>query len=228
MKKYIIVLMTILLVITCVGCGDVNTTNNNYSNDNYSSNESVSNVESVVEDDKPHGIDGLVDTSATPAGKTYTSLSGLAGETTEFYTDYSFQTKYKDTGKTGSSGNWKFIENGIIRKDNLSNVKYGYNDYFIYKDFLVGVSVDSDYGALIGDANNGYSNNHDNTAKRILGKDFTYEYITEYWKYKGSYSVIDERILKIDSYDLDDGDTYIFYLFIDNDNCVHQAYSKAN
>lgn len=226
MKKFLLVLLMISLVMACVGCGSENTTSTNYSNDNFSSNESVSNVESVVEDNKPHGIEGLVDTNGTPAGKVYKMVDGQ-GFTTEFFENYTCRATVDKTGQLKDFDDWKFIDDGKIRKIYRKD-KTVYSDYFVYSNYLVDIDVDSSWGKLEGNSQEGYKNDNSNIGDRILNSDGTYEYLAEYWQYKGTYSIEDDRVIRIDAYDLDDGDPYIIYLFIDNDNCAHLAYPEVN
>ena len=224
MKKFLIVLLTILLVMACVGCGSVNTTSNNYSNDNYSSDEHTSSVESTVEDHKPHGIDGLVDQNATPAGKVYDGIDG-PGFTTEFFDNYTCRATWIKTGELKDFDDWKFIGDGKIRKIYREDTSV-YDDYFMYKNYLVELSANSGWGTLEGDSQNGYTNNKNNDGDRILREDGTYEYITKYWQYKGIYKTMDERVLFIDAKD-ERGDPFPIYLFIDNDNLLHYAYPEV-
>lgn len=225
MKKFLTVLLAVCLLIVSVGCSSVNTITDNYTSDNFSSNESISNVESSVEDDEPHGIEGLVDLNGTPAGKVYSMIDGQ-GFTTEFFENYTCRATVDKTGQLKDFDDWKFIDDGRIRKI-YRNDKSVYSDYFIYSNYLVDVDVDSSWGKLEGNSQDGYHNSNSNTGDRILKSDGTYEYLAEYWQYKGTYSIEDDRVIRIDAYDLDDGDPYIIYLFIDNDNCAHLAYPEV-
>jgi len=225
MKRIFLDFFAVLLVVTCVGCGNANITNGNFSSENISSNEPISSVESIVEDNKPHGIIGLVDEDGSPAGKVYKMVDGQ-GFTTEFFENYTCRATVDKTGQLKDFDDWKFIDDGRIRKIYRKD-KSVYSDYFIYSNYLVDVEPDSSWGKLEGNSQDGYHNSNSNTGDRILKSDGTYEYLAEYWQYKGTYSIEDERVIRIDAYDLDDGDPYIIYLFIDNDNCAHLAYPEV-
>ncbi|MBE6738746.1 MAG: hypothetical protein E7565_00345 [Ruminococcaceae bacterium] len=225
MKRIFLGFFAVLLVVTCVGCGNANITNGNFSSENISSNEPISSVESIVEDNKPHGIIGLVDEDGSPAGKVYKMVDGQ-GFTTEFFENYTCRATVDKTGQLKDFDDWKFIDDGRIRKIYRKD-KSVYSDYFIYSNYLVDVEPDSSWGKLEGNSQDGYHNSNSNTGDRILKSDGTYEYLAEYWQYKGTYSIEDERVIRIDAYDLDDGDPYIIYLFIDNDNCAHLAYPEV-
>lgn len=224
MKKFLTVLLAVCLLIVSVGCSSVNTITDNYTSDNFSSNESISNVESSVEDDEPHGIEGLVDLNGTPAGKVY-NLIGGQGFTTEFFDNYTCRSKVVETGELKDFDDWEIIDDGKIRKIYRKD-KTIYSDYFVYGNFLVDIDVDSSWGKLEGNSQEGYTNNKMDAGDRILRKDGTYEYITKYWQYKGAYKVMDERVIFIDARN-EFGDPFLIYLFIDNDNLLHYAYPEV-
>lgn len=224
MKKIFLVLVAVLLVVSCVGCGSVNTTSNNYSNDNFSSDEPISSVESTVEDDIPHGIEGLVDEDGSPAGKVYKMVDGQ-GFTTEFFENYTCRATVDKTGQLKDFDDWKFIGDGKIRKIYRKD-KAVYSDYFVYSNYLVDVDVDSSWGKLEGNSQDGYHNSNSNTGDRILKIDGTYCYKPKYGEYSGTYKLIDERIIFIDAKDKW-GDLFPIYLFIDNDNLLHYAYPEV-
>lgn len=223
MKKRFLVLVAVLLAVSCVGCGSVNTTSNNYSNDNFSSDEPISSVESTVEDDVPHGIEGLVDEDGSPAGKVYDGISGQ-GFTTEFFDNYTCRATWIKTGELKDFDDWKFIGDGKIRKIYRKD-KTIYYDFFIYKDYLVKLSESSEWGILEGDSQNGYTNNKGADGERIIKTDGTYFY-NYLGGYSGTYTMLDERIMFIDAKDKW-GDPFPIYLFVDNDNLLHYAYPQV-
>lgn len=224
MKRIFLGFFAVLLVVTCVGCGNANITNGNFSSENISSNEPISSVESTVEDNKPHGIIGLVDEDGSPTGKVY-NLIGGQGFTTEFFENYTCRATVDKTGELKDFDDWKFIDDGKIRKIYRED-KSVYSDYFIYSNYLVDVDVDASWGKLEGNSQEGYTNNKTDAGDRILRKDGTYEYITKYWQYKGAYKVMDERVIFIDARN-EFGDPFLIYLFIDNDNLLHYAYPEV-
>ncbi len=224
MKKFSIVLLVVSLLSLFVGCTDVNITNSNYSSETISSNEPISSAESTVEDDKPHGIEGLVDTNGTPAGKVYSMVDGQ-GFTTEFFENYTCRATVDKTGQLKDFDDWEFIDDGKIRKIYRKD-KTVYSDYFIYSNYLVDVDVNSSWGKLEGNSQDGYHNSNSNTGDRILKSDGTYCYKPKYGEYSGTYKLIDERIIFIDAKD-EWGDPFPIYLFIDNDNLLHYAYPEV-
>lgn len=226
MKKILVMLLCLMVLLILVACSS-NENVGNYTN-SFEQQSSINNApseESVVENSKPTGIEGLVDEDGSPAGKVYKMVDGQ-GFTTEFFENYTCRATVDKTGQLKDFDDWKFIDDGKIRKIYRKD-KAIYSDYFIYSNYLVDVELDSSWGKLEGNSQEGYKNNKSNKGDRILKSDGTYEYLAEYWQYKGTYSIEDERIIRIDAYDLDDGDPYIIYLFIDNDNCAHLAYPEV-
>lgn len=208
MKKFLLVLLMISLVMACVGCGSENTISTNYSNDNFSSNESVSNVESVVEDNKPHGIEGLIDTKGSPAGKTYLGVDG-SWTTTEFFEDFTCRAKITKTDELKYFDDWKFIGDGIIRKI-YSKDKTVYEDFFIYKDYLVDFEAKNSWGTF----------EFDSSSDIVLIRNGKAEIDWNYTK-------LDDRVVKIEYLGYDDN-LFTYYLFIDNDERLHETYPKVN
>lgn len=226
MKKILIVLLSILLVMACVGCGSVNTTSNKYSNDNFSSDEPASSVDSTVEDDKPHGIEGLIDEDDSPAGKTYLGVSG-DGFTTYFAADGRSVTKWIATGEQKPADKWEKLPNGQIKKvySKNSNVV---NYYFLYEDFMVSVETEYGWGSVKGTYDTGYELYAKISDGReiILNKDGTYINTYSFGNPKGTYKICSERMIKIKS-TTDMGENEEKYYFIDNDNCLHLAFPEV-
>ena len=115
MKKNLVFLLIVVLAITFVGCGNSNTTNGNNLSENISSDEPASSVESTVEDDKPHGIEGLIDKEDSPAGKTYLRSSG-SGFTGYFSPSGEYTAQLIETGEWKPKDKWEKLANGQIKK----------------------------------------------------------------------------------------------------------------
>lgn len=225
MRKVLFIILTITIVLNLTAC---DSNSNNYIDNSQSISSNTEDVlsETVSEEaQKQTGIEGLVDEDSSPAGNVYDGLSGQ-GFTTEFFKNFTCRATVIKTGELKDFDDWKFTGDGKIRTIYRKDTSI-YSDYFLYKNYLVKLSADSGWGTLDGDSQNGYTNNKNNDGDRILRKDGTYEYITKYWQYKGTYKVIDERVIFIDAKD-EWGDPFPIYLLIDNDNALHYAYPKVN
>ncbi len=219
MKKIIGMILCFVLAISLCACGSTTDIDIDSNEQASSYTDNPSNKTVSTESEITTGIEGLVDKNGSPAGNIYDGISGQ-GFTTEFYDNYTCRATWIKTGELKDSEEWKFIGDGKIRR-------YRY-DYFIYNDYLVKLNSSSEWGILEGDSKNGYTNNLTNEGDRILRKDGTYEYVTKYWSYKGTYKMIDERVIYIESFDKADTEPFIIYLLIDNDNALHYAYPKVN
>ncbi len=227
MKK-IVVCMLCLAILLCLGACSSDDYIGNYTNssEQLSSNiDDVSNETSIVENNNPKGIDGLIDKSGTPAGNVYKLIDGK-NFTTEFFKDFTCRATVVKTGELKGFDDWEFIDEGKIRKIYRKD-KSVFSDYFIYNDYLVDVDVDTSWGSFVGDSQLGYTNNKNNFGERIIKSDGTYEYVSKYYNYNGTYTVLDERIIFIDAKN-EFGDPFPIYLLIDNDNALHYAYPKVN
>lgn len=225
MRKVLFIILTITIVLNLTAC-DSNSNNHIDNSQSISSNTEDVLSETVSEEaQKQTGIEGLVDEDSSPAGNVYDGLSGQ-GFTTEFFKNFTCRATVIKTGELKDFDDWKFTGDGKIRTIYRKDTSI-YSDYFLYKNYLVKLSADSGWGTLDGDSQNGYTNNKNNDGDRILRKDGTYEYITKYWQYKGTYKAIDERVIFIDAKD-EWGDPFPIYLLIDNDNALHYAYPKVN
>lgn len=225
MKKILVMLLCLMVLLILVACSS-NENVGNYTN-SFEQQSSINNApseESVVENSKPTGIEGLVDEDGSPAGKVYKMVDGQ-GFTTEFFENYTCRATVDKTGQLKDFDDWKFIDDGKIRKI-YRNDKSVYSDYFIYSNYLVDVDVESGWGKLEGNSQEGYQNSNSNTGDRILKTDGTYCYKPKYGEYSGTYKLIDERIIFIDAKD-ERGDPFPIYLFIDNDNLLHYAYPEV-
>ena len=227
MKKIIGIILCLVLMLSFNACGssDFDDTYAGNTNDFEETSEDNSQAEHTL----PSAIEGLVDINSSPVGVAYEGIGGLDWIITEFLSNNTFIEKNKKTGLllgNGDEDKWEFVEKGIIRKDNPANIKYGYTDYFIYKDYLIQFIESTEWGTIQGDSESGYTNNKNNAGDRILKKDGTYEYITSFCNYTGTYRKIEEKIICIDAHEAN-GTQYIIYLFIDNDNAIHSAYPKV-
>lgn len=225
--KEIMGFMMCLLILLCFGACSSNNTASNYINSSEQSTSivNVSSEASALENNNPKGIVGLVDENGTPAGNVYKGISGQ-GFTTEFFDNYTCRATWVKTGELKDFDDWKFIGNGKIRKIYRKD-KTIYSDYFIYKDYLVDTDTSLDWGVLEGNSQSGYTNNQNAFGERIIKNDGTYQYVSEYYNYKGMYKMLDERIIFIDAKN-EWGDPFEIYLFINNDYEVHYAYPKVN
>lgn len=225
MRKVLFIILTISIIFNLTACAS---NSNNYIDNTPSISSNTDDVSSEIvseENKKPTGIEGLVDEDGTPAGNVYDGIDGQ-GFTTEFFDNYTCRATVIKTGELKAFDDWKFIGDGKIRTIYRKDTSI-YSDYFIYENYLIKLGADSTWGTLEGDLQNGFTNNKNNDGDRILRKDGTYEYITKYWQYKGTYKAINERIIFIDAKD-EWGDAFPIYLFIDNDNSMHYAYPKVN
>lgn len=210
MKKIFFVLLTISLVMACVGCGSANTTTDNYSN------ESITNLESAVEDNIPDEIEGLIDMNEKPYtdGKIfYNSL----GREIKFFTSDNEGTfgTYSDGY---SKGDWNSNGNGIYSYEFLRTYRY-----FMHNGFLVLLDSD-DFGTiLVGDSDNGFSGG----VKHCFFEDGRYEFhpgkagvVTT----TGAYTMISKNIMKLIR--VTDSEKRIDYYFIAKNGAIYNAYSQ--
>ncbi len=227
MKKIVGFVLCLVILLCLSACG-ANNTYGNYVDSSEQSSSSIDNVSSetsVVENNHPKGIEGLVDETGTPVGNVYKLIDGQ-NFTTEFFENFTCRSTVVKTGELKDFDDWKFIDEGKIRKIYRKDPSI-YSDYFIYKDYLVDVDIDISWGSFVGDSQSGYTNNKNGFGERIIKNDGTYEYVSKYYDYKGAYTMLDERIMFIDAKN-EFGDPFPIYLLVDNDNSLHYAYPKAN
>lgn len=224
MKKIIGIILCLVLILGLAACGSDNY-NDTYVNDtnNSESSSEITSENDSEKDELASAIDGLVDTAGSPAGNIYDGIDGK-GFTTEFFNDFTCRATVSKNGELKDIDDWEFLEDGIIRKIYRKD-KTIYSDYFIYKDYLIRLGASVEWGTLEGDGESGYTNNQTDDGDRIIKKDGTYSY-NFLGGYEGTYTMLEERIMFIDSKDKW-GEPFTIYLFIDNDNAVHYAYPKV-
>ena len=224
MKKVFVAVLCLMMISSFVGCN--NNINNNNTNEEISSIESIQNTESSFSNDKPYGIDGLVDIDDSPAGKTYLGVSG-EGFTGYFAQDGYYTAQSIETSEWKPKDKWEKLANGQIKKTYSKNASVVYY-FFMYEGYLVNVEKESCWNKLSGNYDMGYEHYSKIAENReiILKSDGTYINTYGFGEPKGVYKILSERIIKIEAYE-DNGNYREEYYLVDNDNYLHRAYPEV-